>query len=139
MSRPLFGIIGAILMFAPERVIQMFEHASITNSDEIQRSPSSIPAARAEGLMFLLITTIGGKSYFGMMKLFGVGGALALLFPKQTMEFSAKVTYKNPDEIQWNPTFFDVVRGLGLLYIALAIHAYRRTRGDRTSSNYLPD
>lgn len=130
MARVIFGLLGLVSALFPERVCKTYERIAIENPDECTARASFIPAIRTEGLMFAVVSLVGGTAYAWLMNLVGAAGALAVLFPEQSLTLQARVVYEQPDTVEWKERFTTVVRWFGVLYLVLALGAFRKRRSD---------
>lgn len=131
MMRPLIGIAGVLATLVPDRMIDIFETAAIKNADEQTLKPWISSVIRTEGFAVAVVSLAGGRAYAWMINLTGLFGAAILLFPQLYRQFATWLLYENPDDVEWNDTFSDGVRLIGIVYVLLAIRAFsdRRTDG----------
>ena len=129
MSRTIIGLIGVIIALFPAKIRSFYEEFALKNPDEVNAKPWFIPAIRAEGLVFLIVSIAGGKAYTASMYVLGVAGAVALFIPKRALKLTENYAYDRPDTIEWNEGFVTVIRCFGLGYILIALSAlFNRNR-----------
>ena len=126
MARTIFGLLGVVWVLVPERVLETVEQLTLKNPDDCTARKSTIPAIRAEGALFALTSLIGGKAHAWVLNLIGIGGILAIFFPKQSLDFSTYLVYERPESVAWKDGFITFVRCMGVLYILIAATAFRR-------------
>jgi len=126
MSRVVFGLLGVVLALFPERSLAAYEGFAIENPDECDRKAWIVPAVRAEGLVFALCSLTGERAYARLLNLVGAAGAIALLFPRQYLDFGANLGYEQPGAVEWTDRFVTAVRGLGALSLILALRAAKK-------------
>lgn len=129
MSRATFGLLGAIMVLFPMQTRTLYERLAYENPGEVRAKPSSNPAIRAEGIVFLLVSVVGGKAYIASMYVLGTAGAVALLVPKQALRFSENYAYEPPETLQCNEGLITAIRCFGLVYLLIALSAL--TEGNR--------
>lgn len=130
MARTIFGLLGVVWVLIPERVLETVEQLALENPADCTVRKSSIPAIRAEGALFALTSLIGGKAHAWLLNLIGIGGVLAIVFPKQSLDFSTFLMYERPEDVAWKDGFTTFVRCVGVLYILIAATAFRRRNRD---------
>jgi hypothetical protein len=128
MPRVLFGLLGIVIALFPAQVRELYEQFAFKNPDEATAKPSFQSAIRTEGLIFVLISVIGGKTYDASMYALGLAGAIALFVPKQALRFSMNYSYDRPETIEWNDGLITVIRCFGVLYLLLTFNALNNRR-----------
>lgn len=128
MPRVLFGLLGIVIALFPAQVRELYEQFAFKNPDEATAKPSFQSAIRTEGLIFVLISVIGGKTYDASMYVLGLAGAVALFVPEQALRFSMNYSYDRPETIEWNDGLITVIRGFGVLYLLLAFNSLNNRR-----------
>ncbi|MFC6987763.1 hypothetical protein ACFQJD_01610 [Haloplanus sp. GCM10025708] len=122
MARFGFVIVGLVMALVPARVREAFEELALKTSDEVSPRPSFTPAIRAEGVMFVVVSVLGGAVYRVSMYVLGLAGAIALFVPKQALRFSMNIAYENPETVEWKDRLVPVIRGFGVLYLLIALN-----------------
>jgi len=122
MARVCFVLVGLVMSLVPARVRETFERLAFNRSDETSPSPSFTPAIRAEGVIFVAVSLLGGTVYRVSMYVLGLAGAVALFVPKQALRFSMNIAYENSEAIEWKDGLVPVIRGFGVLYLLIALN-----------------
>jgi hypothetical protein len=120
MARVGFVLVGLVMALVPARVREAFEKLALKKSDEVSPSPSFTPAIRAEGVMFVVVSVLGGTVYRVSMYVLGLAGAIALFVPKRALRLSMNIAYENPETVEWKDGLVPVIRGFGVLYLLIA-------------------
>lgn len=129
MSRVLLFVLGVVVALFPDGVREQYERLAFENPDECTPRPSFGTAIRVEGLLFVLVSVVGGRAYRVSMALFGLAGGMALLVPERALGVSLEVSYDRPETLEWNDHLIAVIRLFGVVYVLLAVDALtRRTR-----------
>lgn len=129
LRRALVGV-GVVEVMAPEELIEAAERLSLENPEECHLRNGVVPAARLEGLTWLFLAWRSDAAYAGFKKLLGVLGLLALLYPRQCVEYAADMGYTDAERCEWKPWVFLCTRVTGLVYVLIALHELRREGGD---------
>ncbi|ARS90671.1 hypothetical protein [Natrarchaeobaculum aegyptiacum] len=127
MSRLLFGPLGLAIALAPEPILEAFESVALEEPEEASAKPWIVPAMRAEGVGYALVSLVGGRPYSGLMTLVGAVGAIVAAFPRQYLAFGTELAYEDPETVEWRDGFVTAVRIIGAVLVVLAI----RTRLSR--------
>ena len=122
MARVGFVLVGLVMALVPARVREAFEKLALKKSDEVSPSPSCTPAIRTEGVIFVVVSVLGGTVYRVSMYVLGLAGAIALFVPKQALRFSMNIAYENPGTVEWKDGLVPVIRGFGVLYLFIALN-----------------
>ncbi|WP_435097703.1 hypothetical protein [Halorubrum sp. N11] len=125
MIRILIGVLGAVTALFPDKIVALFEKPAITNPSEGTLRKWVNPAIRSEGILVVVISLLGSRSYAWMMNLTGAFGAVVLMFPDLYRKFASTFLYERPDAIEWNKQFTTGVRVVGAVYVFLAVKTYR--------------
>lgn len=64
----------------PAKIRDFYERFAFENPEEVNAKPSVTPAIRVEGLLFVLVSMLGGKAYRASLYLLRVAGTVAF-FP----------------------------------------------------------
>ncbi|MFB1063065.1 hypothetical protein [Natrinema sp. H-ect4] len=121
MTRVGFVLVGLIMALVPARVREAFEQLALKNSDKVSPRPSFTPAIRAEGVIFVVVSVLGGTAYRVSMYVLGLAGAIALFVPKRALQFSMNISYENPETVEWKDGLVPVIRGFGVLYLLISL------------------
>lgn len=130
MSRKVTGLIGVIIALFPAKIRYLYEQFALKNPDEVTAKPWFTPAIRAEGILFLLVSVLGGKVYRTSLYLLGLAGAVALFFPRRALRISANYSYEEPESIEWNRGLVEAIRCFGVLYLLIALDALTSSNRD---------
>lgn len=122
------GLLGILTILFPEDMIEIFEGVAIENSDENTIKPWISSGIRAEGIIVTAASLIGGRAYVWMMNLTGVFGAVVLLSPQLYRKLATALLYEDPNGVEWNDQFTTGVRIIGVVYILLAVKAFKKHR-----------
>jgi hypothetical protein len=125
MTRVGFGLLGLVMALSPTRVRETYEQLALKNPGEVSPKPSFTPAIRAEGLIFVLVSVLGGRAYRVSMYVLGMAGVTALLVPKQALRFSMTYSYEHPENIEWKEGLTTLIRAFGVLYLFIAFDQLR--------------
>jgi hypothetical protein len=128
VSRLAFGALGTALALFPRHAVDLYERVAFENPEECSGSRWLLPVVRAEGVAFALCGLAGGRAYAWLLNLTGVAGAAALLSPRRYLEFGTGLVYERPERLTVADRFVAVVRALGVLYVFVAVRAYRKRR-----------
>ena len=126
MSRTLFGLLGALLVAFPKRVIRVYESLAFEDPEAATAKGYLVPTVRAEGLAYVLVAAVGGRAYDRLLDVVGVFAALALCFPQQYLETGGRLVYEDADALGWRDGFVTAARVLGAVFLALSVRAYRQ-------------
>lgn len=130
MIRGFIGLLGVLTALVPNRMIAIFEGLAIENPDECATKPWISSGIRAEGVVIVAASLLGGRAYAWMMNLTGTFGAVILLFPQLYQRVATALLYEHPDEVKWNDRFTNGVRIIGVVYLLLAIRSLRKRRNN---------
>lgn len=128
MTRTFVGLLGVLAALFPNGMIDVFEGLAVENRDECTRTPWISSGIRAEGLVVIAASLIGGRPYARLTDLTGLFGAVVLLFPRLYRGVAGALLYENPDVVEWDNRLDERVRLIGALYVLLAIRAFGRRR-----------
>lgn len=130
MMRPFIGLLGILAALFPDRVIDVFEAVAMENPTE-STIKSWIPSGiRIEGILVTVASLIDGRAYAWMMNLTGVFGGIVLLDPQLYSKFATVLLYEDPDDVFWNDQFTTGVRIIGIVYVLLAVKAFKNRRAN---------
>lgn len=129
MMRVGFVLVGLVMALVPARVREAFEQLALKKSRKVSPSPSFTSAIRTEGIIFVVVSLLGGRLYRVSMYVLGLAGAIALFVPKQALRFSMNISYENPETVEWKDGLIPLIRGFGVLYLLIALNeAINRSR-----------
>ena len=112
----------------PDRVIDVFKAIAVSDAGDPSTRPWFRSAIRAEGVLITFACLFGGRVYGAMMNMTGVFGAVVLLSPDVYRKIATAIVYDQPDHVEWNDQFTPVVRIIGVLYVLIAVRAFKRRR-----------
>ncbi len=135
MSRALFASLGALLIVFPRRIVDAYEQLTQTGSEETTRKPWVVTVSRIEGGILLIASLLGGRAYLGMMQVIGAFGAMAASKPRRYLDWGTRMAYDQPETVEWEPRFVQLVRWLGITYVLLAIHAWWQHRQTKAQAD----
>ncbi|AFZ72605.1 hypothetical protein [Natronobacterium gregoryi] len=130
MVRLLFGLLGALMALFPDGVREAYETAALEDPDASEPKPWLVSGIRAEGIVYALASTVGGKSYAWLLNVAGIAGVLAALFPKQYLETGAELAYEDADALEWRDGVVTAIRGIGALLVVLALLGARNRHNE---------
>ncbi|SEL47746.1 hypothetical protein [Haloferax larsenii] len=125
MSRIVFAILGAVVAVFPKQTLTVYEWLAIENRDECTRRSWVVPAVRVEGVVFLVASLLGGKTYQRLLDFSGAVGAVALAAPKQYLGVGGWLSYQSSETVEWNSRFIAVARSFGGLVLLSAIRSHK--------------
>ncbi|MEA1932301.1 MAG: hypothetical protein U9O06_12245 [Euryarchaeota archaeon] len=126
MVRTLLVGLGIVMTLFPDRVTDWYQRIAFENPEAAVGNSWLGSAVRVEGLLIALCSLTGGRGYAWLLNLMGLAGGVAVLFPRQYLDWGARVAYQNPEEIEWTGWFPTVARGLGVCYVVGSLRDYRR-------------
>ena len=126
MGRTLLTVLGIVMALFPDRVTDWYQRIAFEDPEAAVGKEWLPAAVRAEGLVVGLLALVGGRGYAWLLNLMGLAGGIVVLFPKEYLDWGARVAYRNPEEIEWVDWFPTVARGLGVLYVVGSLREYRR-------------
>ncbi|MCL9814824.1 hypothetical protein [Natranaeroarchaeum aerophilus] len=127
MARRLLILAGLIELLVPGRVINAAERIALENPDDCELRAWTIPMARLEALVWLLLAR-RGDPHGRVRKLFAFVCGPAVLFPRRYVDVGARLAYADPDRCEWKPWVVPATRVMGMC-VVLAFLA----RGDGDS------
>ena len=130
MIREVVGFLGVVSTLVPNRIIDLFERLAIENHEDRRTRSWSTPTIRAEGILITVVCLLKGRPYAWMMNLTGAFGAVILFFPELCRKLASMLLYENPEQVEWKDRFATGVRLIGVLYILLSVHEFRKRRAD---------
>lgn len=121
----LTGLVGTLL---PKGLVETAARFALENPDECELRPWVVPAARAEGVLYLFLARRGGASYSAFEKLLGVIGLLLLWSPRRFVHASARLAYTDAGNCEWKSWVYPVARLFGFVYVLVAANERRKSR-----------
>lgn len=125
MLQKIFAAIGVIEILSPERLIDATEQLALENPDECETKQWLIPAARLEGIVYLLLACCCGRSQSAFKTLLGVIGLPALLYPREFIDYTTEIAYTDAEACEWKPWIYPFTRLLGAVYVIIALNEIR--------------
>jgi hypothetical protein len=125
MTRLLIGLLGVLAALFPDGMVDIFERLAIKNSETATTRSWLESAIRSEGLIITLASLAGGRAHAWLMNLTGVFGAIVVVSPDLYRTFATALLYEDPDAVEWNDRFNKGLRAIGVLYVLIAVRAYR--------------
>jgi hypothetical protein len=124
----LFGLVEAL---APRRLVALGERLAFRDRGESELRSWVVPAARLEGLLWVLLARRGSSST--LRSLLTVIGLPALLAPEQFLHTGLRLAYENSDRIEPRPWVVPATRLVGLAYVLVGFRSWLG-RGSSTAS-----
>ena len=125
MSRKMLLVMGVNRLLFPEKVLETGERLLLVHPEQCTLKSWAIPAARIEGLCYLLIAWRGGSSVVAFRKALSVIGAISVLFPGRLLSVTAAMLYENPEHCEWKRFVAPLVRLFGVVYLLISIDEFR--------------
>ncbi|QSG03736.1 hypothetical protein [Natranaeroarchaeum sulfidigenes] len=129
MARRLLALVGVIELLVPGRVIEAAERIALENPDDTELRAWTIPMARLEALVWLLLAR-RGDPHGRVRKLFAFLCGPAALVPRRYVDVGARLVYTDPDRCEWKPWVVPATRVFGILCILLALSTRGETDGE---------
>lgn len=126
--RLFLAVVGFITALVPEKMIGLFEDGFIENPDEVTRSSTGASAIRAEGILVVVASVLGGRAYAAMWYITGLAGSILIVFPQGYRRFANAVIFEDGSTVEWREGYTRVVRAIGALYLLLCIWQWRKRR-----------
>ena len=130
MLRTFTAVLGVLVALFPDKAVDGFEAGFIENPGECRRKPLGRLGIRAEGIVVLAASLAGGRAYAWLMDVTGIAGSILLVVPRAYRTVANAMLYEEPDRVEWNERFAAVVRLIGLVYVLLAVRAFRTRRAN---------
>lgn len=126
MLRKILTVIGLVNILSPQALIDAAERLALKNPGECEIKSWVVPIARMEGAFYLFLAWRSDASYTGFKKFLGVIGALALLYPRVFVDYSAEIAYHEAENCQWKPWVYPLARLIGIIYLLIALNELRK-------------
>ncbi|WP_424015513.1 hypothetical protein ACOZ35_05935 [Halorubrum xinjiangense] len=128
MIRAIIGVLGALTVLVPDRIVAAFERIAVENPDEVEPRRGTRPTLRAEGAVVVALALIGGRAYAWAMYVTGAFGTVLLVAPRAYRAIAPRLLYGDPDAVEWRPEFDTFLRLVGAAYVLLGVREIRRDR-----------
>jgi hypothetical protein len=119
-------VVGLIEALFPRGVIDLAERIAFQDRGESTLRSWVIPAARLEGLLWILLGRRDSNSALGSF--LGIVGFPMLLAPKRTLDTMLALVYKDSKNIELAPWVVPVARAIGILYALIGWKSIRRSK-----------
>lgn len=125
MLRMLLSVIGMAMVWIPRRIIETAESVAFENPEDASLRGWTIPMARLEGIVYLLLVrrTRFLSGIIGLV--IGLFGSAAVVSPRRYLDFGLSLAYENPDDITVKPWVIPLTRVLGLVAVMLTMVSLR--------------
>jgi hypothetical protein len=120
MLRALLRAWGFVVLLVPRRVVETFEPIAFENPDDAELRYWTIPIARLEGLLFIVLAN-RDEPGDGLSKFFGLVGLPAFFAPERYLEWGLSIAYENPEDVEVKSWVVPLTRVLGAVYLLIAI------------------
>ena len=124
MSRKMLLVMGLNRLLFPRKVLETGERVLLEHPEQCTLKSCAIPAARIEGLYYLLMAWRGGSSVAAFRKALSVIGVISVLFPRRLLTGTAALLYENPEHCEWKPYVAPLVRLFGVVYLLISIDEF---------------
>lgn len=128
MKKRLLVALGVAMIAVPRAIVDAGERLAFENPDDATLRRTTIPAARAEGLLALAIAR-RGRWPPALALPIGLVGAAMIVAPGAMLRVGLRLAYRDPDRIRPKPWVAVVARLAGTSHVLLA----RRILGGRGS------
>ena len=128
MLRRILVAVGVVGMFSPKELVGTAARFALENPEECELRSWVVPAARAEGVLYLLLARRGDTSYSAFKGFLGVIGLLLLWSPRRFVHASARLAYTDARNCEWKSWVYPVARLFGVVYVLVAVGELRRGR-----------
>lgn len=125
MLRTILTVIGVVELVRPAALIDRAEALALENPADCELRPWVRPAARVEGLLFLLLMWWNQRSYETFKRFLGIIGIIAVLSPRTYVDVGADLAYTDGSACEWKPWVYPMTRLVGLLYVLVALGTIR--------------
>ncbi len=122
MIRKLLVFLGVLELLVPGRVVAVAERIALDNPDDPELRAWTLPIARLEALVWLLLA-VRGDPHGRVRKLLAIVCGPAALFPRRYVDVGARLAYVDPDRCEWKPWVVPATRVMGVAYVLLALRA----------------
>lgn len=125
--RTVLAVVGLVATLAPRRLIDAAERLALENPDACELKPWVVPAARIEGVAYLVLAGRGDVTYSVFKKSLGVIGLFALSAPRALVDSATGLAYADADACRWKPWVYPFARLVGVCYVLVALDELRRS------------
>jgi hypothetical protein len=129
MAKRTLALLGLLEALFPRRIVTLAERVTFRDRGEAELRSWIVPAARAEGLLWLLLVRRGSTPALGT--LLGIAGVPALLAPRRTLDVALRLAYEESETIELASWVVPVTRVIGVVYVLAGLRSLRR-RGTST-------
>jgi len=127
MLRRLLTAIGFLLLTAPRGVVETVEPLAFENPDDARLRGWTLPMARLEGLVSVLLARRESDGA-GLTPVLGLLGAPMVVAPRRYLDWGLSVAYENPADIRVKSWVLPVTRAIGVVYVLAALKSLRKSR-----------
>lgn len=131
MVRPLSALYGILALLVPRRLISLWERIAFEETGDAELRSWVVTVARLEGLVFL-VSAIRDEQSSTLQSFLGLFGLVALLAPRQYLDFGLGLSYENADDMVVKSWLVQATRLFGLVFLVNAIR--NRTGTDSEDS-----
>ena len=128
MLRTILLLIGLAGTLLPKGLVETAARFALENPDECELRSWVVPAARAEGVLYLFLARRGEASYSAFRKFLGVIGLLLLWSPRRFIHASTRLAYTDAGNCEWKSWVYPVARLFGFVYVFVAASERRKGR-----------
>lgn len=125
-----YALFALMEFLVPRRFIAACERVAFRNPGEARLRRGITQIARFEGLTFLWVALRGESSPTGLRGFFGALGLPMVLAPHRMVDVALRIGYANAADIEVRSWVAWATRGLGLLYILVALGVLPREPDD---------
>lgn len=124
MLRGLLRLWGLVVLLVPRRVVDAFEPIAFENPEDARLRAWSLPIARLEGILFVLLA---GRDDGGdlLATFFTLVGIPAVIAPRRYLEWGLSIAYENPEDVEVRSWVLPFTRALGAIYLLIALRGWR--------------
>lgn len=120
MGKKIFIVLGVIEFLFARRIVQYAEFVAFENPGQVPLRSWTIPMARLEGMLFVLLGTRKEVALRILRPLLLLIGLVAFLKPRALLDASLDLCYTDADSIQPKPWVQPLTRAVGVFYLILA-------------------
>lgn len=125
MASKLLTLVGLLEALFPGRIVAVAERLAFRDPGEAELRSWIRPAARMEGLLWMLLARRSGSS---PLRLFlGLLGVPLVLAPDRAASVGLKLAYERSETIELAPWVIPAARVVGLVYILVGARSIRHS------------
>lgn len=124
MASRLLTFVGVVETLFPGRVVAVAERLAFRDRGEAELRSWIRPAARAEGLLWVLLARRGASSPLRL--LLGFLGVPLVLAPRRAAAVGLRLAYERSETIELAPWVTPAARAIGLVYVFVGVQWVRR-------------